>query len=398
MQSLGLLVALAGSAHALTLPTHFASSMVLQRDAPINFWGLDTPGATVTVTYRGSPQLPAVADASGRFSLTLPALPKNATPGILLVRSSQGPELVLVDILLGDVFVCSGQSNQAIPVAWSLYYNDTLAQADSLGSRLRLLQVAALGEYVNATTPQDNFTASIPWSRASPLTAAPMSALCYHFGAQVAQAYPDLPIGLLANAWGGVGIEVYMSPAALATCAAPPPREATPPAHRAVLDALTALELAAMRGDGFTASPVKPSCLYNSMMHPILSIPITAFLWYRSFIPSPRCTPQLLHGSHALALPHTGGGAPPPHPHTTHTSRGRGKLWRPPRLPVQAKGHGGGLSRLLGCSGGSAHCALCLCAALLLAHGRRSKHCDCHLPLRPVATGVAASNGHGGHG
>jgi sialate O-acetylesterase len=277
MQGLGLLVALAGSAHALTLPTHFASSMVLQRDAPILFWGLDTPGATVTVTYRGLPQPPAVADATGRFSLTLPALPKNATPCSLLVRSSLGPELALMDILLGDVFVCSGQSNQAIPVAWSLYYNDTLAQSDALGSRLRLLQVAALGSYVDTTTPQDNFTASIPWSRASPLTAAPFSALCYHFGAQVAQAYPDLPVGLLANAWGGVAIEVYMSPAALAACAATPPREAPPPAHRAVLNALTALE-AAMHG---AAAPVKPSCLYNAMMHPILSIPVTAFLWYR---------------------------------------------------------------------------------------------------------------------
>jgi hypothetical protein len=177
-----------------------------------------------------------------------------------------------------DVFVCSGQSNQAIPVAWSLYYNVTLAAAAGLGDRLRLLTVANLAAYVNATTPADNFTASLPWSRASAATAAGFSALCYHFGAEALAANPGLPIGLLANPWGGVPIEVYMSPQALAACpsAAAPARAG---AAQLALEALAAADRAPLRGG---ASPVKPSCLYNSMMHPLLSVPVTALLWYRS--------------------------------------------------------------------------------------------------------------------
>ena len=165
-----------------------------------------------------------------------------------------------------------------ITVSWTAYYNASLARADALGPRLRFLSVALLGAYANATVPADNFTAAIPWTRASAASAPPFSALCYYFGAQVAEAYPDLPVGLLANAWGGVPIEVYMSPAALATCAAAP---ASGPPRRAAA-AIAAADSAIARARG-SAGPSKGSCLYNSMMHPLLSIPITALLWYRSW-------------------------------------------------------------------------------------------------------------------
>ena len=95
-------------ARSLSFPSHFASSMVLQRDKPIAFWGIDSPGADVDVTYRGSHLPRATADATGRFSVTLPALPVNATPDSITVRSSSGAAAVLSDVLLGDVVVCSG--------------------------------------------------------------------------------------------------------------------------------------------------------------------------------------------------------------------------------------------------------------------------------------------------
>ena len=91
---------------ALTLPTHFSSSMVLQRDAPIELWGRDTPGSTVALTYRGVPLPPATTDAAGRFAVALPPLALNATPDTITVRSSQGGVAVLSDVVVGDVFVC----------------------------------------------------------------------------------------------------------------------------------------------------------------------------------------------------------------------------------------------------------------------------------------------------
>ena len=315
-------------AQALTLPTHFASSMVLQRDAPIALWGLDAPLANITVTYRGARLPPVAADATGRFSVTLPATALNATPDTVLLTSSQGPTLALTDTLVGDVYVCSGQSNMAIPVAWSLYYNETLAAAAGLGDRLRILTAANLAEYVNATSPADNFTASLPWSRASAATAAGFSALCYNFGAEALAANPDLPIGLLANPWGGVPIEVYMSPQALAACpaAAPPARAG---GAQLALEALAAAYRAALRGG---ASPVKPSCLYNAMMHPLLSIPVTALLWYRACLQGEKMAALIDPPTHRTPLP-------PPSP-PTHTRRGRGQRRRPAGLPLQAARHG----------------------------------------------------------
>jgi sialate O-acetylesterase len=106
-----LLLAAAAPSHGITLPTHFASSMVLQRGASTTLWGLDTPSATISATLFGAALPPATADAAGRFSIPLPALPANATPGALVLRTSSGaPALTLADVVVGDVFVCSGQS------------------------------------------------------------------------------------------------------------------------------------------------------------------------------------------------------------------------------------------------------------------------------------------------
>ncbi len=101
---------LVASAAGLALPSHFDSSMVLQRGVPVTLWGFETEGATVSVTYRGV-QLPsATATAAGRFSVVLPALPANSTPDSIVLSSSLGGAVTLTDVLIGDVVVCSGQS------------------------------------------------------------------------------------------------------------------------------------------------------------------------------------------------------------------------------------------------------------------------------------------------
>lgn len=92
----------------------------------------------------------------------------------------------------------------AISVSWQAEYEGILAAAGALGPWLRIIQVAQENSYTNATTPASNFTASIPWSRASATSAPLMSGLCYLFGAQVVMKQPDLPVGMISTAWGGV--------------------------------------------------------------------------------------------------------------------------------------------------------------------------------------------------
>ena len=152
------LVAVSSCAAALILPTHIASSMVIQRDAPFTMWGIDTPAARVSINYFGMPLAPVTADASGRFSVVLPATPANVTPGVIALSSSASAGVTLSDVLVGDVYVCSGQSNMGLPVSWAIEYKTILAAAGALGPTLRLLQVALLDEYTNSTTPQVRFS------------------------------------------------------------------------------------------------------------------------------------------------------------------------------------------------------------------------------------------------
>eukprot|EP01051_Picozoa_sp_SAG22_P009364 SAG22_NODE_775_length_7293_cov_2.039199_2_plen_275_part_00 len=190
------------------------------------------------------------ADSTGRFEIKLPAATASIKPFAMKLSSSKGGgSLQLTDLLVGDVYVCSGQSNMGLPVMATAEQAAVLAKANTLGASLRsvlsppaacrpgkfillaltkiggrhsccsIFSVANLPEYATTKTPQANLTASIPWSRASSTSAPGMSAFCYGFGAEAVQAHPEIPIGMQNNAWGGVAIQVYMSPAAMAQCA-----------------------------------------------------------------------------------------------------------------------------------------------------------------------------------
>lgn len=282
----------ASRAEGLALPSTWGSSMVLQSGIGHTIRGIDAPGAVVTTTYAGN-KYPATCDASGAFAATLQAQPASTAPISIVLNSSSGASLVLDDVLHGDVFVFSGQSNMQSSVGWQIDYANILAGAAALGPTLRLFQVARLDAYGNTTTPQTNLTASIPWSRASAASAIGISALGYLFGAQAVAAHPAVPIGVIDSSWGGTAIQPWMSAAALAKCgaaAAPPPSAAAlvraaaaPGATREdlALRVLGAATLEAERLSG-AATPGQPSTLYNSMIAPLLPDPIKGIFWYQA--------------------------------------------------------------------------------------------------------------------
>ena len=96
---------------ALELPPYWASSMVLQRGVNLTLWGIDTPGSTVTATWHAEKFTSKPAAADGRFEIALPASNVSVIPTTLQLQSSSGEALTLEDIVVGDVYVCSGQSN-----------------------------------------------------------------------------------------------------------------------------------------------------------------------------------------------------------------------------------------------------------------------------------------------
>lgn len=193
--------------------------MVLQRDRPIRIWGTAAPGETVQVQLLPQHAAPATltkarrsqprrarAGADGRWAVLLPALPAGG-PYELVAQGNN--RVTLNDVLLGDVWLCSGQSN----MEW------TLAQAQD-GAR----EVAAAGHPLirhiklprRASLQPQADMAPTPWQVSSPATAGDFSAVAYHFAVQVqaklaATGARPVAIGLVNASWGGSHIETWTS-------------------------------------------------------------------------------------------------------------------------------------------------------------------------------------------
>ena len=141
----------AGAAHgqsALSLGPLFQDHAVLQRDTPIPIWGTAGPGDQVTIAFAGR-QATVRADASGRWTATLPAVGRGG-PYRLDVHAGAGASRTVADVLVGDVFLCSGQSNMEMSVAQSR--GGEFVASHSANDRIRLLTVAHVGEPAPATT------------------------------------------------------------------------------------------------------------------------------------------------------------------------------------------------------------------------------------------------------
>lgn len=185
----------------------FADHAVLQRDRPLRLYGDSTPGARVTVELADHTTATR-ADRSGHWLLELPALPAGG-PHILTARASDGRTQQLADVLIGDVWLCSGQSNMVLPVHRAL---DARAEiAGSADDRIRMLTIAETGSAV----PLDRFAAPVLWKAAGPQTVADFSATCFYFARELKKTI-DVPQGLIVAAWGGSRIQAWTSSEALA--------------------------------------------------------------------------------------------------------------------------------------------------------------------------------------
>lgn len=214
------LAGLSAAAHAeVRLHGLFGEHMVLQREKLIPVWGWAAPGETVVVSFRQQRQT-ARADAQGQWRLRLK--PEAAGgPHTLTVKGSQSrAPLTLGDVLVGEVWLCSGQSNMEWALRDSLDGPAEAAAANDPGVRhIKVAHRAAL-------QPQDDI-APAAWQPATSAHAAEFSAVAYHFAKRLRREL-GVPVGLLNVSWGGTQIEAWMSPAALKTLADIAPLLAAP--------------------------------------------------------------------------------------------------------------------------------------------------------------------------
>ena len=188
-------------ADAPLLSPMFQDHAVLQRDQPIAVWGVADAGDTVSVSLNGH-TASARADRSGHWRTNLPAL---ATGGpYTLTARTRGATQTISDVMLGDVFLCSGQSNMELPVAATLYGNfEAMRSANSM---IRLLTVPK----ASAAAPQDHFSGPVSWSLAGPDSVKDFSGTCYYFARELAKT-EHVALGLIHSSWGGSNIETWLS-------------------------------------------------------------------------------------------------------------------------------------------------------------------------------------------
>ncbi len=243
----------------VALPGVFSNHMVLQRGREVRVFGTAKPGEKVSVRFRGTTRK-AAADAAGRFEVILPAT-RAGGPFVLTVRGSSGRGRTLKDILVGDVWLCSGQSNMVFAMAGSRDSGDDIANSSIPG--LRLFSVP----YLATLDPQELVKGA--WKPAEPATVRRFTAVGFYFGREIRRRV-KVPIGLIQSAVGGTPAEAWTPLPALQSSAAAEPLLA---------------RWKKLIGDGTDAKQRlhknRPGNLYNGMIHPLQRLGIRGAIWYQ---------------------------------------------------------------------------------------------------------------------
>ncbi len=260
MKKLLILFLLAAGFHPLSakvkLPSLIGDHMVLQRDTVVNLWGETSPGTRVRLRASWSGDwLRTSADSSGRWQVQV------STPGAggpYRIEIDDGERTTLEDVMIGEVWICSGQSNMALTLhgergEYTEGSLETLLESGRYPS-LRLFQMGN----VSASEPQEACPGN--WARPDWRRISAFSAIAYHFGRTLSDAL-QIPVGLISANWGASSIEAWIPEATLQ-------------------------QLEQEEGVRFRARPGMmkqkiPSALYNGMIHPLERYTARGFLWYQ---------------------------------------------------------------------------------------------------------------------
>ncbi|HWB06550.1 MAG TPA: sialate O-acetylesterase [Verrucomicrobiales bacterium] len=237
----------------VTLPSVVSSHMVLQRDMPVPVWGWAEAGEKVTVTFAGQTK-EATAGADGKWSVKLDALPVNAAPQEMKIKGKN--EVALTDILVGEVWIGSGQSNMQWDVNASMNAKEEIPAANY--PNIRLFNVPL----VSSPVKKDDLKAS--WEACSPKSVPKFSAVLYFMGRQLHKEL-NVPMGLIADSWGGSRIEPWT------------PIEGFDLVPSQQENAKKLRE----NGPNIEHGSGKLHGLYNAMIHPIVPFAIRGAVWYQ---------------------------------------------------------------------------------------------------------------------
>ena len=259
LSALLVFVALLSSAQALKLPTVLGSGMVLQQNENVNIWGWAKPSAKISIEAQWLDKaVKTKADADGKWIVTIPTPAASYTSYTLSISDGK-KEITLEDILIGEVWLCSGQSNMAWKTELCLDLKEERKNARKLGANLRLYTTGR----ISAETPQEDVDGAA-WMKCSPETVAGFSGVAYGFGLELQEAL-DVPVGLIQASYGGTLLEGWVSPDAIAN------GEKSNFLQRSIG--------MINKTKGNWAN--KESHLWNANIHPLLNVRFAGTIWYQ---------------------------------------------------------------------------------------------------------------------
>ena len=281
----------------LKLPAIFSDHMVLQQKQTNPVWGWDTPGTKVTVSFAGQMKS-AEAGADGKWAVKLDPVPANAAPQTLAIAGTTKREIQ--DVLVGEVWMCSGQSNMGFPLQGD--WNGDIEAAASNHPNLRLIKVPNVG----TQEAQTDFKGE--WRASNAESARGFSAVGFFFGRYIHEIV-GVPVGLIDNAWGGSAAEAWVRRESLAKVSRfkllmenTVKREADLQTEKAKADfeAATArwkeqvekmkaaglkpgqqLPRAPQSPDAWLKGNGRPGNIFNGVLHPTIGYGIKGVVWYQ---------------------------------------------------------------------------------------------------------------------
>lgn len=239
------LLSLARAQGAVTVSNLFTDHMVLQQGQPVPVWGWAAPGEKVTVEFAGQTKI-ASADDNGRWTVQLDPLKASAESRIMKIRG--GNELAISDVLVGEVWICAGQSNMAMALAEADNAEEVLQRTDA---ELRAFRVPERA----GARPWD--TLGGDWQSFNPRTAKSWSATPYFLAHRLREIL-GVPVGVIVCAWGGSSAVTWMSEAAVRATGGLVPEDVI----------------------GWRSN-IQPGKLFNGMLHPVAPYAVAGVTWYQ---------------------------------------------------------------------------------------------------------------------
>jgi len=271
----------------LELGSPFADGAVLQREKPVRVWGWADASSKVTVSFAGQAKA-AVASADGKWLVTLDPMPaskesrnltvtvQTANPNHQTIKQSNNQTISLKDILVGEVWLCSGQSNMEFSLCnpgVRSHERDGFLTAQM--TRAPCVRYLGASLYKTALQPQERASAPLSWQKFEPsfLLKPGASAIAVHYALELYAAL-DVPVGVIVSAWGGTDIAPWIPREGLKATKGLEDLAAYEPKDGKAFKKLDAMP-------NMTNGSRQPTVMYNALVAPLAPYAIRGILWYQ---------------------------------------------------------------------------------------------------------------------